>query len=326
MFQIQNQIQTQTQTQGKMKSCKYCGKNCLDNDNYKKHVIICETIHDKSKKENICKYCGKSYKRKTYYNNHMIICEIIKNKDNETEDTKVPTVKELYAIIQDMAVKQKKMEEKIEEMQKMLNKETKNINIVKYLNDDKLNKNAKIDITFKEWTKSIVVVDQDIDILKEDSFVSAIANVVTRNLKNSKNSNLDLPVECFIQKTAKFYIYENDIEQEKQEKEKQEKQEKDNQPLDKPKPNPVWKRMDNEDLVAMLKSIHSKIFKMLCYWRNNNEDLIRNNEKLSEIYNKSIIKLMDMIDCKQELLLNKIRMIIYNILKRELNNLAVIDF
>jgi uncharacterized protein YihD (DUF1040 family) len=246
--------------------CKLCCKNFEDKHLYKNHLLICQAKNTTLEKSFVCKFCGKIYKMHTCYKKHIILCEITKSKDNGEEVEKIPTIKQLYGIIQEMAVKYKKMEEKVEEMQKVLNKNNK-INIVKYLNDSKLNKDSKLDITFKEWTKTIIVNDENINNLLENTFIDTIINIFKNNLK----TNTQLPIVSFVQTN------------------------------------------------------HKKLLRGLCIWSNNNQDLIKTSDKMCESYNKAIIKLMEVVEFKPGTLLNRVYINMYNILKKELNNVAIID-
>jgi len=276
--------------------CKLCCKNFEDKHLYKNHLLICQAKNTTLEKSFVCKFCGKIYKMHTCYKKHIILCEITKSKDNGEEVEKIPTIKQLYGIIQEMAVKYKKMEEKVEEMQKVLNKNNK-INIVKYLNDSKLNKDSKLDITFKEWTKTIIVNDENINNLLENTFIDTIINIFKNNLK----TNTQLPIVSFVQTNIKFYIYDYEGT------------------------TALWKRTDNDEIVYMLKVIHKKLLRGLCIWSNNNQDLIKTSDKMCESYNKAIIKLMEVVEFKPGTLLNRVYINMYNILKKELNNVAIID-
>ena len=84
----------------------------------------------KNSTKHSCKYCGKQYTRKTSHNRHEILCEIFYKKNTETpreqiceeeETTNIPSVKQLYGIIQELAVKYQDMEKKLIEMQKKIN-------------------------------------------------------------------------------------------------------------------------------------------------------------------------------------------------------------
>jgi len=218
------------------------------------------------------------------------MCEIIKkNKSNDDNPDKVPTIKQLYNIIQELAVNYKNMQEKVEEMQKILNKGNNKVNIIKYLNDS----NSKINITFNEWIKTINIVEHDVNNILEDNFGNTINKILVNNLK----TDTIIPIQSFVQKSIRFYIYENNS----------------------------WKLMDEPEFIYLLKAIHSKLLKALCMWRNNNQDKFNINDKLFDIYNRAIIKLMDTIEFKQYTLLNQIRIKMYNILKKELNNITVVD-
>ena len=70
-----------------------------------------------------CHHCGKGYTRKNSHYKHVLLCDVIHTSTrqlvcDEEESTDIPTIRQLYFIIQEMAVKYNKLEKKMEEMQK----------------------------------------------------------------------------------------------------------------------------------------------------------------------------------------------------------------
>ena len=90
-----------------------------------------------------CEYCGKEYKRRLNLDKHFILCEIVfkaKKKDRridkETEEIneEMPTQKQMYKMMLELALKYNKLEEKIELMSKWVDKTKKKINVLDWLN------------------------------------------------------------------------------------------------------------------------------------------------------------------------------------------------
>ena len=141
---------------------------------------------------NSCVYCGKCYTRKTTCDKHILLCEVTyKSKRlklcEEEETTNVPSVLQLYNIIQEMALKQQKMEEKMEEMQKWIDKKKKKLNVLHWLNSQ-----FSPTSIFEVRAKSIVVIQEDISVLIEQNFSQTVTNILKRNLnppKDQKSEN-----------------------------------------------------------------------------------------------------------------------------------------
>lgn len=240
-----------------------------------------------------CSVCTKTYLRKSSYDKHKILCDFkLKSKaeiqiDNE-EQNDIPSYGQLVKIVQELTLKLCKMEEKMEEMQKWVDKKKKKINIIKWLNDLD---NSNV-INFIEWTNMYVNIEQnDFENLMENSLVYTIQKIFEKNL--SVNASV-IPIKCFTQKQNMFYIYtlNNTMVYE-------------------------WRQMVFEDFIILLKVIQNKMIKQLSLWKTNNQGKFDDNDKIAELFNKAIIKLMN-ISFTQDSTFSKIRNGLYNYLKIDL--------
>jgi predicted nucleotidyltransferase len=264
---------------------------------------------------NACIYCGKSYTRKTSCEKHTILCEIAHKSKRlkvceEEETTNIPSTLQLYNIIQELAYKQQKMEEKMDEMQKWIDKKKKKLNVIHWLTTQFVPTTI-----FGSRIRSISVIQDDISVLVEYNFVQTVVNILKRNLEAPKDGLVKEPIACFTEKNSVFYIYKEVIIKSKTEEEQpEEKREK------------QWTKMEPEEFVYLLKIIHSKLLNALCAWRDVNSEKIKNSDKFAELYNKTVIKLMGVTDFNQEATLSKIRMPLYNHLKGDLKNMVEYDY
>ena len=64
-----------------------------------------------------CGYCNRQYKRKMNYDKHMLLCNIIRKTPserlNEQEQDNLPTMRELYTVIQTLLERQEKFAKQI---------------------------------------------------------------------------------------------------------------------------------------------------------------------------------------------------------------------
>ena len=90
-----------------------------------------------------CEYCGKGYKRRVNLDKHFILCEIVykaKKKDRKVDkeaeeiDSELPSQKQMYKMLLELALKYNKLEEKVELMNKWVDKKKKKINVLDWLN------------------------------------------------------------------------------------------------------------------------------------------------------------------------------------------------
>ena len=88
-----------------------------------------------------CHFCGKEYVKKSCLEKHAILCEIIfktnhknKNITNNEEDEILPSQRRLYQMLIELGIKYNRLEEKVEEMSKVIVKQRKKINVLDWLN------------------------------------------------------------------------------------------------------------------------------------------------------------------------------------------------
>ena len=249
-----------------------------------------------------CEYCRKEYTRKSAYKRHAILCEIIhsqqvnskaslkrEEKCEEEETTSIPTLTTLYHIVQELAIENKKMREEISELHKHLTKGMKKVNILEWLNTDDPHQPAPTK-TFKEFMKTIQVTQNAVHILMNDTALQTIIHIVQENFI----SITEIPIKAFSQKNNSMYIYNN--------------------------AQTNWKKLQPEEFILLLKHIHSKILSQLCEWYNKNKTEILRGEKLSDIYDKTLHKLMSVDFETSPTLVSKIRTHLYNLIKTDLKS------
>ncbi len=245
-----------------------------------------------------CNNCNKNYAKKSSLEKHKILCDF-KSKTKyelqiETEEAAdIPNHLQLVKIVQELSLKIIKMEEKMEEMQKWVDKKKKKINVLSWLNSDTNIENNKIIIKFNNWLNYDLIVDQsDFENLMENTLFYTIQKIFEKCIKAS------IPIKCFTQKQSVFYMYDNDG---------------------------LWRQMKFEDFVILLKHIQNKIMRELAKWKTENQDKFDENDKISELFNKAIIKLMNM-SFTQDNSFSKIRNGLYNYLKTDLKSIIDFDF
>jgi hypothetical protein len=154
----------------------------------------------------------------------------------------------------------------------------------------------------------LTVAETDIECLLEGSFAETVHNILKTNITAPTEEGVTEPFACFSEKNSVFYIYTKGIET------------KSNETV-----SPMWTKMTTEDFSFIIKIIHSKLLQNLCAWRDTNSEKISRSDKLSDMYNKTVIKLMS-VDFTQEALLSKIRQPFYTYLKGDLKNMVEYEF
>lgn len=242
-----------------------------------------------------CVYCGKSYKKKSNLEKHTNLCELLnksKKKMVIEDDEEIPSQKKIYQILLELGNKFNVLEEKVDELNKWVVKKKKKINIV-----DWLNTNITPEIKFENLIEKIIITEDDIKYLFENSFADTLNHIFSRNIYNlSENEN---PIFAFVQKTNIFYIYENEEAQ--------------------------WIELSRENLIKFLNKVHMKLFRVYGQHKKDNADKIREDESYSILCDKTSLKLMN-TDFRQESILGKIRTNMYSRMKTDMKALVEYEF
>ena len=244
-----------------------------------------------------CPLCDKSYTRKTSLDKHILCCTFLNKskkdqKIDEEEHANMPSYKELLTIVQEIALKMKKLEQKMELMEKWIDVKKKKINVMQWLGLNKIPSTI-----FSSWATNFEVTPKHLKHLLDNTIIDTVTIIFQDNVKQlTEPTQQNIPIYSFDQKQNVFYIFENE-----------------------------WKEMAFTDMTFLLKKIQNKLLKELADWREENISQLISNDKLSEIYNKTVIKLMN-ITFTQDQIYMKIRSNIYNTIKVDIKNMIEYDF
>ena len=247
-----------------------------------------------------CIYCGKGYKKKTNFEKHIIICELINRSKRSIimeDEESIPSHKKMYFMLLELGNKfnklEEKMEAKIEEMNKFIVKKKKKINVIEWLNS-----NLMPNINFNNLIEKILVTQDDIDYIFNNSFIDTLNNIFKRNIYIKDESNY-YPIVAFIQKSNMFYIYENN----------------DNK----------WMELSKENIIKFLNKVHMKFVRAFSEYKKQNSDKLRDDESFSILCDKTSIKIMN-VDFRQENVLGKVKTNMYSIMKIDMKGLIEYEF
>ena len=158
-----------------------------------------------------CSHCNKeySYKKKAEYERHIVLCELIamsnKKKDIE-EDEDIPSVLELYKIIRELSIQNKKLCEKVNTLEKIVQRgvSVKKVDILERLNHQK----SKVPLeTYNEWVRDFEITEDDIENLITEQITLVICNIVSRNVKEDNIPIISSDVVIDKKKNV-IYIYD----------------------------------------------------------------------------------------------------------------------
>ena len=250
-----------------------------------------------------CQLCKKEYTRKSSLDKHKVLCEF-KTKSkldiqvDVEEATDKPTYDELVKIVQELSIKYVKMEEKVTEMQQYIDRKKKKVDVITWLNA-----HVSPTVGFLEWINIVIVVEpcHFLHLLRPETTIFECLQKVFEY--NFEKADFICPLKCFTQKNGTFYIC-------------------DNQMLAEDGISAcAWREMDPKEFVSFLKQVHKKLLGRLSEWRKDNSKLFRDDDKVSDQFNKTVIKLMN-VTFGQDASMSRIKNGLFHYLRTDLDCLV----
>jgi len=258
---------------------------------------LAPSIHNRIKQPSqCCIYCGKSYIKRANLGKHIVICELLQqrsrpNVNEEDFDEPIPSQMKLFHMLIELGQKYKKLEEKMEDMNKWVIKKKKKINVLEWLNA-----NIHPTIHFDVCIDKITIIEEDIKNIMENTFYDALRVVFERSIYNF--SETENPIFGFLQKPNVFYVYNQQN---------------------------IWVELEKDQLIKFLKKVHMKIFTAFYDWKKTKMNEIKSDEGFAISCNKTIIKLTSIM-FNQESVLNKIRNSMFAQMKTDMKSLIEYEF
>lgn len=245
-----------------------------------------------------CQICGKHYTRKSSLEKHSILCEFQRKTNREKQVDKeerqdLPSYQQLVQIVQELSLKQEKMEKEMTELKKWTQKAKKKMNVLQWLNE-----NIHPEEDFDTWVKQINIQETHFTYLMEKTMIDTFQQI----LEDLINQNHVM--QSFSQKTNIIYIFANTNVKTNEN---------------------AWTMMTWEQFIKILQQIQRLLLKQLSIWKQKHKQEMLEKDSLSILYNKMIIKLMS-IEFSKTTHSNKIFHNLYTYLKRDLKTLIEYEF
>jgi hypothetical protein len=286
----------------------------------------------------ICNNCHKTYKNKLHYDKHCLMCELPKETTpllnvplvtTPPVDTKINDCL-LIELLKDLIIKYNKLSNEMNEIKKWMSKEKKQINILDWLNNHNPHDFQAISsfdgfinnfMISEEYIKKITTSNiLDVYLYSIDDLFSNDTQDVTSSTTNPITSSSSMPICCFNQKANVFYIYTEIITKTSSSSSSTEFH---------------WREATNEDILRIFNKIKNKLITELCKWNdfqqnriaetNSNHNHYNNSkEKMDEIFNKSILKLMT--DISNSNIFQKLKSKLYHKLKTDITQYVEYEF
>lgn len=276
---------------------------------------LASNIPNKIKQPSLCcVYCGKSYIKRVNLDKHLVICELLQKTKTKTSinpiidslyndvEEPIPTQRKMFQMLIELGERYSRLEEKVDELNKWVVKKKKKINILGWLNANK-----KPNIVFETMIDKISVNEDDIKKLLDHSFYDIVNDIFSRTIYNV--DECENVMFAFVQKQNVFYIYDNT-----------------NATNANNATNTTngWTELTKERLKKFLNKVHIKVIKAFSDWKMTQKNEIKTNEKLAELCNKILIKIMS-IDFKHDSIYIKLRNAMYSKMKTNIKELIEFD-
>ena len=244
-----------------------------------------------------CGYCNRQYKRKMNYDKHMLLCNIIRKTPserlNEQEQDNLPTMRELYTVIQTLLERQEKFEKQIEKMSSWISNNKKKINVL-----DWLNTNHADCIDFNKWLTELIINEDDMELVFKYGFIEGMKYIINRICLDEigNGSGTLLPIKAFDQKEGTIFIYVNKN----------------------------WEIIQSSVFELFFNTITKGLTKQLKIWQDTNKHRLYQNG-FTETYIENVKKITGG-DLSREQQYNKVKQYLYNHLKINIKQIVQHEF
>jgi hypothetical protein len=214
---------------------------------------------------------------------------------------KIPSMEDMYRLIQNMCVRIEKLEE---ENKKLRQSERRKIKIIDWLNNSK---NIQMNITFSQWINDIVLkkVYLYLNVVFESDLLNGIIKLFENLIETAELNKL--PIQCFDNKTNIFYIYKMCID-EKEECTKN------------------WVQIKNHEFDTYLHLIvHQFLLDFKNIWYNANKTNIETNERYKDLYIDNYKNILGGDKITDQTRNDRIRDKLYKLLKQNIKQINEYD-
>jgi len=250
-----------------------------------------------------CCFCKREYKEKFNYDRHKVCCEFLcksrREQLNELDQIeKLPTQKEMYMLIQELALRNEKLEK---EIAKLKHVQKQKINILEWLNSVN---SPNPNLSFMDWV--LQVVYPEIKNILETVYQSSLTNGLTKLFDNiiENGETNTIPIRAFENKTNMFYINT-----------------KNNNGFE-------WKIISNDEFNRILSKIcHQFVVQFKNNWFIPNESKIENDENYKDMYIDYYRRILGGNErISDETRNQKVRNFVYTKIKQNIKSITEYDF
>lgn len=153
-----------------------------------------------------CPYSSHKYKEKYNCKRHMATCQYLCNPNYERKDDfilskeKVPSHKEMFTIIQELALKCSTLEKEVNHLKRLVNVREKK-RVLEFLNEQR----KEVVCDFTTWYMNMKIDERLLEVVFQDDLTEGIKAVLSGEIKRPR-----IPICAFSKKNNQFYIFVKD--------------------------------------------------------------------------------------------------------------------
>jgi len=252
-----------------------------------------------------CIFCISSFSRKSIYDKHILICELLHNSkrridndnddndddNDDNDDTSVPNIRNLYHIIMELILKNKKIEKKLEELSKvntLVEKRQvlkKKIDIIQWLNSS-----YTFSEPFEKWIENINVERKHLEIVFKNNLVFGFISLFKDFIPIEFNNATNIPIRSVQSKKNVLFVFKYDESKQKH----------------------SWIELSKQMFYTIMNKIYKQMYQEFVLWQNENTHLFYDND--FTIKNATnIIKINGGKNTKDQSLFNETYKQLYNL-------------
>ena len=216
-----------------------------------------------------CNYCTKSYILKHNYDKHISTCEFFckSNKGNVDVDGPIPTMKDMYSLVQDLTLRVQKLEKENTNLKQRANKQSNPLSILK---------TVKPEIAFSQWLKKYMLpeIKHHLRSVLDNTLLYGI-HALFQDVFGEMQDQSCAPVQYYPNKQHNMYVYETDDHK------------------------CAWRIATNDDLEKYIRLITNEFHNQFRIWCENNKETLDRDEELFSLYYRKILS--DDMLCKRKI-------------------------
>jgi len=201
----------------------------------------------------ICPTCNTKKQLKRDYESHVALCKITSisakvNMSQVSNHEREPTNREIFQIIITLCEENAKLKKRIESLETNVK-----IHKKRTIDDYLLTLPATSIISFQNWLATVIVTDDDFELLIDKSLTECLKQMLLRSLQPQTDKHM--PLKSFKQRQNQIYQFQNN----------------------------KWTLMTNSDFIPILSVLSQRVVRKYLQWKNDNRETIEKNQHMQEV-------------------------------------------